>query len=101
MVTFVSRIDETKKQQIRDMGFRGLLDIQCHSIPSGIATWLMDNFNPTLNSLHLHGDDVLPLTARDIDLVLDIPNERPIPVEDADASEVGGFGPRRRTYKWK
>ena len=101
MVTFVSRIDETKKQQIREIGFGGLLDIQCHCISSGIATWLVDNFNLTLNSLHLHGDGVLPLTGRDIGLVLGIPNEGPVPVEDADASEVGESGPRHRTYKWK
>ncbi|XP_071926989.1 uncharacterized protein [Coffea arabica] len=100
MSSLVSRIDETKKQQIRDIGFGGLLDIQCHWIPSGIATWLVDNFNPTLSSLNVHGDGVLPLTSKDISLILGIPNEGPVPVEDTDTTEVGGTGPSRRTYKW-
>ncbi|XP_071933917.1 uncharacterized protein [Coffea arabica] len=101
MVWLASNIDETKKQQIRDMGFGGLLEIQCRSIPNGIGTWLVDNFNPTLSSFQLHGDGVLPLTAKDIGFILGIPNDGPLPVEDADSSEGGDSGPSRRTYKWK
>ena len=44
---------------------------------------------------------MLLLTSKDISLILGIPNEGLIPVEDTDTTEVRGIGPSRRTYKWK
>ncbi|XP_071906279.1 uncharacterized protein [Coffea arabica] len=101
MVWLASNIDKTKKQQIRDMGFGGLLEIKCRSILNDIGTWLVDNFNPTLSSFQLHRDGVLPLIAKDISLILGIPNDGTLPVEDTDSSEGGDSGPSRQTYKWK
>ena len=35
---------------------------------------------------------MLPLTSKDISLILEIPNEGLAPIEDTDTSEVGGTG---------
>lgn len=44
---------------------------------------------------------MLPLISKNISLILGVPNEGPVPVEDTDTTKVGGTEPSRRTYKWK
>lgn len=99
LLKLVSKLDDNKKDAIREIGFGGLLEIQCHSMPSCLLTWLIQHFNPTQCHIQLGGGQILQVTARDVEITLGIPGSGPIPKEDEDASEEEvDIIPRR--YKW-
>lgn len=99
LLKLVSKLDDIKKEAIREIGFGGLLEIQCHSMPSCLLTWLIQHFNPSQCHIQLDGGQILQVTARDVEITLGIPGNGPIPKEDEDASEEEvDIIPRR--YKW-
>lgn len=80
---FVSRIDETKKAPIKEIGFSGLLEIQCHIILKDIYTWLVNNFNSTHSYIQLEDGRVLLVTLEDVAKDLEISREGLVPMKNA------------------
>ncbi|XP_027076334.1 uncharacterized protein [Coffea arabica] len=98
----VGRIDGAKIAAIKEIGFGGLLEIQCHILPSIICMWLVNNFNPTHSYIQLEGGRVLPVTSEDIAKPLGIPGEGPVPVKDTrdDGIDSEPHYPRKKKYNW-
>ncbi|XP_071937567.1 uncharacterized protein [Coffea arabica] len=99
---FVGRIDGAKIAAIKEIGFGGLLEIQCHILPKDICTWLVNNFNPTHSYIQLESGRVLHVTSEDIVKALEIPGEGPVPVKDTrdDVIESDPHYSRKKKYNW-
>ena len=96
----MGRIDGEKIAAIQEIGFGGLLEIQCHNLPSMICMWLVNNFNPTHSYIQLEGGRLLPVTSEDIAKALGIPGEGPVPVEDTGDGGIDSepHYPRKKKY---
>jgi hypothetical protein len=68
-------MSEDRKKMIRDVHFDGLLKIECATIPTKFANWLMvECFNPDTSELVLSGRGRISVTAQSVADILHLPS---------------------------
>ena len=83
--SLVGNLSEDKKNAIRDIGFRSLLEIQCGRLRRQLCRWLVDQFKPECNIIELHGQN-LKLCHRTFSAVMGV-KDGGIPIQLGGPSE--------------
>ena len=63
---------EVKKDVIKELGFRGLLQIGCNKVNLDLCFWLMRNTNSAYSQLELSEEKNVHLTSHDVGIVMGI-----------------------------
>lgn len=73
LVNVMKRFTPDQKEAVKSMGFGSLLDLKCRTLRRSLCLWLLERFNTIRRSLEICGKRI-PLSARDVELVMGLPS---------------------------
>ncbi|KAJ8434394.1 hypothetical protein Cgig2_014241 [Carnegiea gigantea] len=73
LLFLIERLNYEQWTAAMEIGFGGFLSVRTSTIPKDLATWLLQKFDPTSNTLKLSNNRVLEITEEDVHATLALP----------------------------
>lgn len=79
----IQLFSKVKKDVIRKLGFKGLLQLSCKELNLDLCSWLLRNMNFAYSQLELPKGKMVPLTSHNVGIMMRVPHTiRKLIVED-------------------
>ncbi|CAH9069742.1 unnamed protein product, partial [Cuscuta epithymum] len=73
LVKAMKAMNEDQKKAVRDIGFGGLLNLEISQLPSRMASWVVENFNPRNCTIRLAEGASMHISEEDVARVFGLP----------------------------
>ncbi|KAL3645729.1 hypothetical protein CASFOL_010909 [Castilleja foliolosa] len=74
LVSAFKAMNNAQRNDIKEMGFGRLLELEVTELPTTLSYWLLENFDPKRCEIKLQGGRGLHVEAEDVSMVLGLPN---------------------------